>query len=462
MVLRAPLATLSLLAVVIGAIAQAVSGSQPAGWVAAAGLILYLALEGWHCRGNGRVILGLAMAAAAAAMVWQPQAGALLMKAALASSAIIGLFTALSFLREAAETSALVQACGELMVRQPPGRRYLVLTLGSHLISLVLNFGVLPLLGTMVTKGNTMDAAGGDARIVAIRSQRMLSAMLRGFAMMTAWSPLSVSFAVTIVVIPGVNWQTLLPVQICLAAMLLWVGMFLDRRAFPRPANPPPRPEGATDWKPAWRMIALIVAVVCGAIVVAEILGLRLVIGAMIVVPVAALIWMWVQKRNLGQVFAELWQRLLVSMPAFREEVAMLGGAMFLGTVASSFLPAETIGAVITHWGLPAPLLLVLLAWAIMILAQLGVSQIVSVTLLGGALIHAAPPMVLASTVMGAWALSACSTPVGAAVLTVARIGGVPVRIVASEWNGRYVLVGALIMAVWAMGLSLLVQLLAP
>jgi len=50
------------------------------------------------------------------------------------------------------------------------------------------------------------------------------------------------------------------------------------------------------------------------------------------------------------------------------------------------------------------------------------------VTILGGALADLAalglPPLAVASGLMGAWALSICATPVGAAVLTVARVGG--------------------------------------
>lgn len=456
--MRATIATIALLSVVVGAIAQPLGGGNVAGLAAAGALILYVLLEGWRCQGNGRIILLMAITAGIVTLIWHGDPWAVLSKAAMAAAAIIGLFTALGFLREAAENSALVQECGKLMVQQPPGRRYLALTLGSHLISLVLNFGVLPLLGTMVVKGNTLDAARGDPRIVAIRAQRMLSAMLRGFAVMTAWSPLSVSFAVTMTVIPGLPWQSVLLVQLLLAMLLLLLGLILDRRAFPPSGRVLPGTGAPPDWIPAWRMAALVVAVVAGAIAVAEILSLRLVHGAMIVVPPAALIWLWVQQRDLLQVVLGLGPKLRVSMPAFRDEVAMLGGAMFVGTIAAAFVPTEKLAHVIEGLGLPPLLLVILLAWAVMVLAQLGISQILSITLLGGTLIHVVTPMVLASALMGAWALSACSTPVGAAVLTVARIGNVPVRVVASDWNGRFVLVGAVVLAIWLVGLDGLIS----
>lgn len=447
--MRAAFATLALLTVIAGAIAQPLGGGNVAGLVASAALTCYLLAEGWRCRVQGRVILVLAIAAAGATLIWHPQPAAILGKAAIAASAIIGLFAALGFLREAAETSPLVQQCGELMVRQPPGRRYLVLTLGSHLISLVLNFGVLPLLGTMVMKGNTLDAAGGEQRIVDIRTKRMLSAMLRGFAMMTAWSPLSVSFAVTVVVIPGLDWTQLLPIQAGLAALLLALGWYLDRRAYPPGGPPRPASDLPTDWRPAWRMTALVAAVVCTSVALAEMLGVKLVVGAMVAVPPSALVWLWWQKRRPVLVLKELGHSLLRSMPNFRDEVAMLGGAMFAGTIAAAFLSPDHIGELVQGLGLPPLVLVILLAWSIMALAQVGVSQIASVTLLGGALVHVAPPLVLASAMMGAWGLSACSTVVGAAVLTVARIGGVSVKVVGRDWNGLYVIGGGLLLAVW-------------
>ncbi|MGE5516348.1 MAG: hypothetical protein ACM31D_11080 [Bacteroidota bacterium] len=455
--MRAVIASLSLVAVVAFSILRAVWGWPPAGPAAAAALALYMVLEGWAAkRGGVRVVL-MGLAAAVAAILFHPAPWPLLLNAGIQAAALIGLFTALGFLREAAETSPLIQSCGELMVRQPPGRRYLTLALGSHLIGLVLNFGVLPLVGTMVVRGNTAEAAGGNQRLVDIRMQRMLTAMIRGFAVMTIWSPLSVSFAVMQSALPDLHWWPLLGVQLGLTTLLMVLGWLLDRLAFP--AVPSDQSERA-DWRPAWRMLGLVAAVVVASVAVAEILAVRLVVGAMLVVPPAAVLWLIVQHRAVGPALIHLGRRLTVSMPGFREEVTMLGGAMFLGTIVAAFIPPELTARLIALIPLPPVVVLVLAGWSVMLLSQIGISQIVSVTILGGALAslsaHGLPPLAVASGLMGAWAISVCATPVGAVVLSAARLANVPMRVISREWNGRFVILGALLLAVWLVALCTL------
>ena len=335
------------------------------------------------------------------------------------------------------------------------------------MISLVLNFGVLPLLGVMVAKGNTLDAAGGDPVVLGIRNRRMMTAILRGFAMMTVWSPLSVSFAVTQEVMHGLPWWHLLPLQVLLASLLMALGWFMDRLAFPPQSLRLPPGRWDTDWRPVIGLCLLVVAVVVGAVALAALLDVRLVIGAMMVVPAAAVVWLLAQQRDsspdmLLAALRHFALRLTVSLPAFRYEVAMLGGAMYLGSIVAAFISPEATAAAIARLPLPPLAVVIVLSWTVMVLAQIGISQIVSVTLLGSACSGLStagiPPLVLASGLMGAWALSACSTPVGAAVLTVARMAGVPVRTVARDWNGAFVVVGALVLGVWMVILSLVLR----
>jgi len=435
------------------------AGRDAACWA----LLVFVVIEARFLVRGGRIMLAVCLASGLAACAWDPTSLPLLWKALGDAAFIVALFASLSFLRDAAETSALIQSCGNWMVRQPPGRRYLVLNTGSHLISLVLNFGVLPLLGTMVLKGNTLEAAGGDARIAAIRTRRMMTAILRGYCMMTVWSPLAVAFAVTQVAIPGLAWWRLLPLQFVLACLLMGLGWLMDRRAFP-PSHPPQPENRPTDAKPLVALAALIGAVVAAALVWAELLSVRPVVGAMMVVPVAALAWLTVQHWKTEGIAApviaahRLAIRLTQSMPGFRNEFIILGGAMFFGRLVSTFLSPDLTAKVISWVPLPPILLSVLLAWGMMLLARYGISQIITVTLLGSAIhnltqlgIH---PLVLASGLLGAWSLSATTTPIGAATLTVARMSGVTSSTVAREWNGAFLRVGALFLAVWMVALA--------
>jgi hypothetical protein len=432
---------------------------------AEAALAGFVVIEARALVRGGRIMLAVCLATAIATLVWKSSPLGLLEKALADAAFIVALFGGLSLLRDAAETSHLIQRCGEWMVRRPPGRRYLVLSIGSHLISLVLNFGVLPLLGTMIMKGNTLEAAGGEARIVAVRQQRMMTAMLRGYCMMTVWSPLSVCFAVTQVAVPGVSWWRLLPLQLGLASLLMVLGWLMDRRAFAGLASPPLAETGDSR-RPLFALAALIGAVVAGSLLWAEILQVRPVIGAMMVVPAAALIWLTVQHRNAGPfgavaiAFRRLTYRLTVSMPAYRNEFVILGGAMFFGRLVSNFLSPEVTAKAIALIPLPPVLISILLAWMMMVLANFGLSQIVTVTLLGSAVANLTAlgidPLVLASGMMGAWALSATTTPIGAAALTVARMSGVASSVVARDWNGTFVRLGALLVALWMLGLAAL------
>lgn len=458
----AKVSTLAMTAMVAGAVLRAVAGLDAAGLAAGGALLVYLAVEGPRLRGGGRRMLAFALAMVPAALALHPHPVPLLLGALMSAATLMGLFAALGMLREAAETSPLVAACGEAMVRQPPGRRYAVLALGSHLISVVLNFGVLPLLGTMVMRGNTLEAAGGDPKVAAIRKQRMMSALLRGFMLMTVWSPLSVSFAVTQSVVHGVPWMTLIPLQLALTALLMLLGWALDRHSFP-PRPLPASPRANPGWAPLVKLGLLVAAVVALAMTVAAALGVKPVIGAMIAVPAAAMAWLTAQTREAGGAAVVLAGRRLAgglcySFPAFRNEVAMVGGAMFTGTVAGALIPPEAIAHLVVGLGLPPALLAVLIVLAVMALAQIGFSQIISVTLLGGTAAELArmglDPLVLASGLMGAWALSTGSTPVGAAVLTVARIADEPVSVVTRRWNGVFVLAGAAVLALWMAALS--------
>lgn len=463
--IRPVLSTLAIIVVINGAVGWAVFQWPWATDAAGAALLGYVALEWPSIARGGRRMLAAALLAALAAAAFLPQAVPVLRHGLAEAAFIVGLFTTLGMLRDTAQSSRLIHRCGEQMVRQRPGRRYAALSLGSHLISLVLNFGVLALLGVMVAKGNTLSAANGDEIVKGIRKRRMMTAILRGFAMMTVWSPLAVSFTVIQQVVPGLAWWHLLPLQVVLSLILMGWGWILDRLDFPPHTRRLAPHRHKTDFRPILGLTLLVAAVVVGAVALAEALEVRLVVGAMMVVPLSAVIWLYAQQSGApvprsAQTARLFLCRLGASLPGLRSEVAMLGGAMFLGTVMAAFVTPEDTARIIALVPLPPIAQAVLLAWGVMVAAHAGIPQLVTITLLGSALGSLAragiDPLIMASGMLGAWALSICTTPVGAAVMSVARVAEVPVKTVSHTWNRRFVLVGALLLGVWMVALSLL------
>ena len=121
------ISTLALLAVVVGTSLTACTGWELPQNVAEAALILYLGLEGFRTKGGAFRMFMAASLSVPVALLFLPDPLRGLGHALTEASSLAGLFTALGFLREAAEESELVRECGDTLVRQPPGRRYLML-----------------------------------------------------------------------------------------------------------------------------------------------------------------------------------------------------------------------------------------------------------------------------------------------------------------------------------------------
>ena len=151
-------------------------------------------------------------------------------------------------------------------------------------------------------------------------------------------------------------------------------------------------------------------------------------------------------------------RRLTTHVPESRNEFVMVGGALYLGTALAAFVPPATVAAFVAQVPLPPAALAVAVVLAVLGLAHIGVPQIVAASVLGGAFGNASAlgvsPLVLGSGLLGAWAVSASTTPVGAASLTVARLAGVPVGVVCRDWNGMFTLAAAVLLAAWMFGLA--------
>lgn len=441
-------------------LADALLSFEPLRQAARILLLAYVGLEWPRLPRNARVmvLVAVAMSAVVAATMAQPWPA---FAQALDRGAFFATFFANQFfLRQAAQQSPLVHRCGSVFVNQRPGRRYLLLTIGGYLFGIILNLGVLSLLGVMIGKRNSLASAGGSEPVRAARERRMVSALLRGFAITPLASPLSIALAVMLTAMPSIDWQEVLPLGLATGALLLAGGWSFDRLTAPRHLRgvaPPVTPE--RNLRPLAEVAGLVLLVFGVAVAVELVGGIAMSRAILIAIPVVGLGWLALQKARAGTAGAmrlvgrQLRRRAVQIFPSYRTEISILAGAGFIGTLFSALLPPEALAAILAQNPTPAVLLPALAAVAVVVPSLLGVNPIVTVTILASALqTLPEPPMapeVLAVSLMAGWSLSINCSPLTASAMLLGELVRKPAETVTLRWNGAFTAAMLVVVAGW-------------
>ncbi len=431
------------------------TGNVGLGLAAGATTLLGLACFAPQVRRSRHVFLAIGAALAGLAALTLADPGEALQSALGRASFIAALFTALTAIRSAAITDPGIVECGRFLAGQPPGRRYLALTLGGHLFGLVLLYGAISLLGGLATESVARER---DERVRRIRTRRMLVAIQRGFISTLMWSPLTFSMAITLSVVPGASWAGALPLCAAGAVGLAGLGWALDTAFKPPPSGSPAAAPAEGGWIAHLRPLYLLLAVILlasGAIHFAA--DVRIFGAVMAIVPLIALVWVGLQPDAAGHRLTTSAGRArdfaIRDIPNLNGELTLLIMAGFIGTLGGAVAAPLVAASGLDLASVPTPLLLVALFWIIPLTGQIGMNPILAVSLIGPFL--PAPdtlgisPALMVFAITGGWALSGATSPYTASVLLVGTYGKVSPAQVGWRWNGLYTLAcGALISAV--------------
>jgi hypothetical protein len=430
-----PLAAWLPVALTFATLAQTVVGFAPLRPLTLALLVVWLAVVLRATRPTERAFLGAAAASAALLAATSPAWPTLLGTALDRTTTFVALLTSLGLLRDAARTSRAVRRCGNWLIRQSPTWRFAAIAAGGHGFGIALNMGAVTLLGTMIRRSNTLAAAGGDAEIVRIREERMNVALLQGFFSMLAWSPMAISIAYTLSMIPQVRWFDIGPTAAALSLAFLATGWAVDRikwppsrrRSIPQPGPRPP----ARHALPMLGIIVGLVAVVLGA---KAALGLGMVEAIAWFAGLFAALWLVAQNLRLGPAAAvagaarRLRRHAARHVTETRGEQIVMGAAAFLGVTLAALL--TDMGA--SRWldalsppGAPLALAIVLF---VIVGAQFGVVAFVTSAVAGGAVMGMATlpmtPFDLVIALQVGWALSSTLSAWSGGTMLLARILG--------------------------------------
>ena len=398
--------------------------------------VAYLACVVAQVRWSRRAFVGIGIVLSAFALATRDDGWVLLGQTLAAGGFVIGFFIALSTLRAAAGSSGSIRRCGLFLATRTPGKRYLALAAGGHLFSLVLNYGLISLLGTLVEQAEI----GPDGMMRNhVRLHRMLMAIQRGF--------------VSALVIRGVGW-------------------FVDT-AFkpPRPVGAPPPPPPVGSLKSLIPLLLLLLAImVCVGTGVA-LTGLRITMVVMAVVPLVSIAWVAVQTAFsetpgerapsvVSEVGCHCLDYLERELDTYKSEMVLLYMAGFIGKLGGALAAPLVTTHLVDFSVVPGWAVLVGLVCGLPFLGQIGMHPILAVSLLGPLLpdptaIGLSPNIVLLVMTIG-WAFSGATSPFTATVLLVALFGRVSATTVGLRWNGMFLLFGCIVGSIWALFLAAL------
>jgi hypothetical protein len=440
----------------LGFLVSELGGSRLADIAAGLGLVWFFVRE---CRQFSR-FAWINMFAAAALTVLTLAIGrpaSVLATAAHQAALLAALLTSMSFLRDPALVSPMVQSAGRALVQQPPGRRYLTLTFGGHVFGLLFNYGAMTLLGSMVMSGNTLAANDGDEALQKRRERRMMLALLRGFQAIMLWSPMGVATALILANMPVIGWGDIAPYGIVAMLAFLTLGWVYDRATMPK-VRIPVKVDPDVRLSAMLPFTALVAAIIAAAVVLEVVFGGRIIVWVIVVVPAVAVGWISLQE-GIGALGRRVRGFLATEVPASRQELVVLSVASFVGVLIAGMIPLDGLRAGLASGAVPPWAVILAVVWIIVGMGQLGFSPIISATVLAALFpnpsAYGISAVALAQAIGGGWALTVGSSHAIAATLIIARITGVPHTTIGRVWNRDFTILALLLMSGYVVGLQL-------
>ncbi|MEO1457165.1 MAG: hypothetical protein AAFV49_06300, partial [Pseudomonadota bacterium] len=314
-----------------------------------AGLIAVVALSAPRFGLREVYLLTLCAALAGAVLATHDAPWAVLAGALDQAAFLMAFILLIGLVQQAASSSGAIRDCGLFLTRQPSGRRYLALFLGTHLMAQIFNLGAISLLTPLVKSGS---AANAEDALQPIRERRQLNALLRGFAWCVIWSPTAVAPLVVMTLLPAADRALWIGAGVAIAMVVMLVGWAEDRWAWRSvrrrlaqgaPSAAPPFPARAFG---DFGLVCLaLLGLTLGAMALAE--G-TVVFGLMAASPLVLLGWLLGQNgvaagrasaalRATGVRLSEIYRGYLPRSAPLGVTLACSG---FVGRAAAALIPA--------------------------------------------------------------------------------------------------------------------------
>ncbi len=343
------------------------------------------------------------------------------------------LFFAVAWLQLSVGESPALKSVREAIMNQPPGRRFLVLSAGVHVL------GALLLSPILQNCSNPL------------LLRRLSVALMHGFTSASAWSPFYIGMIVVLVAIPSLEWQNIALQGMAMAVVLILGGWLFDRMRYPGKRTPASIAPQKIQIK-VFRTVLLLGTLIGLVMLVTDIAQVKIPIALGLVCPPFGLIW----YATLGGRRADktdrvqfLAHQVVSSLPNLRSETLVFVAANVFGIGIASAIPTENMAGLLDTLLPWIDARIVALTLLFLCCGMIGLHPVIVVLSLAAIL----PPevvglrdWVLGLVYVGSWGLTTMISPISGATLFMSRYTGMPSHVIGWKWASYSVAFNAVLM----------------
>lgn len=339
----------------------------------------------------------------------------------------------LGMLRYAVGGSEIIRNSAEYLMNMPGRRRYQAVKVGSHMLSLLFNIGIISLLGQMVAKATEGQDRQGERRSI-------LLAAMRGTVLMTIWSPLGVGFAIITQSIPALAPTAFIIAAFATAAALILVTTLFHTETTGQTTCV------ATNGEVPSAVPLVITLCACfglfgGTLAIHAALDVSPLVASLILLPLFAIGWVIYEQRVPFSRLGHEVKGMVGNMSVMRTESAIYLSASVIGATAVVFLDGR--GDFLADLNqLPpsvlAGLCIVVIAASALLFVPHSIVVVFLAQLFGAATFGNAHPMLLALALSLGWAAGIALSPISAMTITMARLTSTSATTIVLRWNGAF------------------------
>jgi hypothetical protein len=343
----------------------------------------------------------------------------------------------LGMLRYAVGRSEIIRNAAEYLMSMPGRRRYQAVKVGSHLLSLLFNIGIISLIGQMVARATEGSDRQGERRSI-------LLAAMRGTVLMTIWSPLGVGFAIITQSIPN-----LAPTAFVIAAFATAIALIVITTLFHTEATGKLVIVGADTVADQPSAVPLVITLCAcfglfaGTMAIHAVVDISPLVASLILLPLFAIGWVAYEQRVPARRMGHEIKAMIGNMAVMRTESAIYLSASVIGAAAVVFLSDR--GSFLADLNQLPPALLagaciVAIAASAVLFIPHSIVVVFLAQLFGAAAFGNAHPMLLALALSLGWAAGIALSPISAMTITMARLTSTSATTIVLKWNGAFAL----------------------